>query len=142
MAAAENPDLIRQDVERTREELGATAEALAYKADAPARVKDRITGAKDSVTEKVGGVRDSLTGTVSSATPDAGQVKQRAGSVKSTAEGNPMGLLVGSVALGFVAGTLLPATRAERKAIAPAVEQVQDAASGAAQEVAGAVSSS
>ena len=60
--------------------------------------------------------------------------------MKHQAEGNPMGLLVGSVALGFIAGTLLPATRPERRAIAPAVEQVQEAAQDAADELAGAVS--
>jgi hypothetical protein len=46
-----------------------------------------------------------------------------------------MGLLAGSVALGVRAGTVIPATRAEKRAVAPIAEQVSDAASGAATEV-------
>ena len=124
MAAGESPDLIRQDVERTREELGATAEALAYKADAPARMKDRVTDA-----------RDRITGAVSDRTPDGREIRRSAGRVRHTAEHNPLGLVLGSVALGFVAGTLVPATDAERRVVGPAARELQGAVSDAASEI-------
>ena len=89
---------IREQIEDTRERMGGTVDALGYKTDVRARAKDRVTGVKDRV---VG------------ATPDGGDVKHQARRAKSVAEENPLGLAVGAVAVGFLAGMLLPSTRVE-----------------------------
>ena len=65
-------------------------------------VKDKIVGAGDSVNTSV-----------SDRTPDSDQVKYKARQAKSVAQQNPLGLAIGSLAVGFVAGMLIPSTRVE-----------------------------
>jgi len=106
----EDPNAIRAEIERTRAEMGDTVDALGYKTDVKARTKDRVVGVKDRV---VG------------ATPDTGDVKQQARRAKSVAEENPLGLAVGAVAVGFLAGMLIPSTRVEDEKIGPVSDQVK-----------------
>ena len=107
----EDPNLIRADIERTRAEMGDTVEAIGYKADVKSRAKDRISGTKDR-----------LTGKVSDATPDGQQVKRAAG----VAQENPLGLAIGGIAVGFLAGMLAPSSRVEDEKIGPMADQVKD----------------
>ena len=96
----QDPGEIRQDIERTREQMGDTVEALSYKADVKARAKDSVTDRVDSVKSRVG-----LAGSkVSDAAPSGDDVKQGARRAKGIAEENPLGLAIGAVAVGFVAG--------------------------------------
>jgi hypothetical protein len=129
MGTGQSAELIREDVERTREDLGATAEALAHKADAPARAAEALTGAKDRVAAKASGA-------VRRATPDRRRVAGMAQSVKDSAERNPAGLVLGSVALGFLAGALMPATSVEQRTAGPVADELRGAAGEAAREVA------
>src|SRR3954469_9863382 len=94
----EDPDRLRAEIEETRSQMGETVDALGYKADVKGRAKDRVVGVKDRV---VG------------ATPDGDDVKQQARRARSLAQDNPLGLAVGAIAVGFLAGTLIPATRVE-----------------------------
>jgi Protein of unknown function (DUF3618) len=68
----DDPEQLRQDIERTREQLGETVEALVAKADVKAQAKekvgqltDRVKGgtaqAKEQATAKVAQARDQLT---------------------------------------------------------------------------------
>src|SRR5918997_7094709 len=113
----EDPNAIRAEIERTREEMGETVDALGYKADVKSRAKDKMTDTKDRITGKITGAKDSVTGTVSNApgsvsdaTPDAGQVKAKGRQAVGIAQENPLGLAIGGVAVGFVAGLLIPST--------------------------------
>ena len=107
----EDPNAIRADIERTRAEMGDTVEALGYKADVKSRARDRITDTKDRITGKVSDV-----------TPDGRQVKRAAG----VAQENPLGLALGGVAVGFIAGMLAPSSRLEDEKIGPMADQVKD----------------
>ena len=107
----EEPEAIRADIERTRAEMGDTVDALGYKADVKTRAKDKMSETKDR-----------LTGKVSSATPDGQQVKRAA----STAQENPLGLAIGGVAVGFLAGLLVPSSRVEDEKLGPIADQVKD----------------
>lgn len=107
----QDPEAIRADIEQTRAEMSDTVDALGYKADVKSRAKDRITGAKDRITGKV-----------SDTTPDKGQVKRAA----STAQENPLGLAIGGVAVGFLAGLLVPSSRVEDEKLGPLADQVKD----------------
>jgi ElaB/YqjD/DUF883 family membrane-anchored ribosome-binding protein len=118
----EDPNLIRADIERTREEMGDTVEALGYKADVKSRAKDKMTDTKDRLTGAVGGAKDRVTGTVSDKAPDGQQVKRAAG----VAQENPLGLAVGAVAVGFLAGMLIPSSRVEDEKIGRLADQVKD----------------
>jgi ElaB/YqjD/DUF883 family membrane-anchored ribosome-binding protein len=107
----EDPDAIREEIVRTRAEMGETVDAIGYKADVKSRAKDRI-----------GETKDRLTGKVSDMTPDGRQVKRAAG----VAQENPLGLAVGGVAVGFLAGMLVPSSRVEDEKIGPMADQVKD----------------
>jgi gas vesicle protein len=91
--------------------MGDTVDALGYKADVKSRAKEKISGTKDR-----------LTGKVSDVTPDGRQVKRAAG----VAQENPLGLALGGVAVGFIAGMLVPASRVEDEKIGPMADQVKD----------------
>ena len=110
---------IREEIEETRARMGDTVEALGYKADVPSRVSD-----------KVGSVRAKITGS----TPDAGQMKDGAKQAASVAQQNPLGLALGSVAVGFVAGMLIPSTRIEDEKIGPMADEVKELAKETGQE--------
>jgi gas vesicle protein len=135
----EDPRAIREEIEETRERMGDTVDALAYKADVKTRakesvsdkvssVKEKVVGAKDSVTESVGGAKESVTGTVGERAPDSEQVKQQAKRAVGVAQENPLGLALGSVAVGFVAGMLIPSTRVENEKLGPMADQVKEKA--------------
>ena len=107
----EDPNAIRADIERTRVEMGDTVDALGYKADVKSRTKDKISDTKDRITGKVSDVA-----------PDGRQVKRAAG----VAQENPLGLALGGVAVGVIAGLLVPSSRVEDEKIGPVADQVKD----------------
>jgi len=107
----QDPNAIREDIERTRAEMGETVDALGYKADVKSRAKDRISDTKNR-----------LTGKVSDVTPDGEQVQRAAG----IAQENPLGLAIGGIAVGFIAGLLVPSSRVEDEKIGPMADQVKD----------------
>jgi hypothetical protein len=119
----EDPSTIRQDIEQTRAEMGDTVEALGYKTD----VKTR---AKNAISDKVGSAKQKVTG----AAPDSGEVKDQARRVKGMAEENPLGLVIGAAAVGFVAGLLVPTTKVEDEKVGPIADQVKDKAKETGQE--------
>ena len=115
----QEPGEIRQDIEETRARMGDTVEALGYKADVPSRARDRV----DSVKSKITG-----------STPDGGQVKDGAKQAVGMAQQNPIGLALGSVAVGFVAGMLIPSTSVENEKLGPMADEVKERAKETGQE--------
>ena len=115
----EDPDRIREEIVQTRLEMGETVDALGYRADVKSRAKDRVVGVKDRV---VG------------ATPDTGDVKRQARRAKSVAEENSLGLAVGAVAVGFLAGMLIPSTRVEDERMGSLSDDVIERAKETGQE--------
>jgi hypothetical protein len=130
----EDPDRIRREIEQTRAEMGETVDALGYKADVKARAKDSIQDRKESVMGAATTAKDRLVGTVGDKTPDSGEVKYKARRAKSVAEENPLGLAVGAVAVGFLAGMLIPATRVEDEKLGEMSDEVIDRAKQTGQE--------
>ena len=124
------PGEIREEIEQTREEMGDTVEALGYKADVKTRAKENIAGKRDRLKERITGTGSR----VGDATPDAEEVKQGAKQAAGIAQENPLGLALGSVAVGFVAGLLIPSTRVEHEKIGPVADQVKERAKEAGQE--------
>jgi hypothetical protein len=101
----QDPDAIRHEVAHTREQMGETIDALGYKADVKGRTKERIG-------DTVGGAR-------------------RAAGV---AQENPLGLAVGAMAAGFLAGMLIPSSRVEDEKLGPMADQVKQQAKETGQE--------
>ncbi len=119
-----DPSEIREEIEQTRGEMGETVEALGHKTDVKTRAKENIAAKRDQVKERITG-----------ATPDAGEVKQGAKRAAGVAQENPIGLAVGSVAVGFVAGMLLPSTRIEDEKVGPLADEVKERVKETGQEV-------
>jgi len=156
MGEESDADVIRQDIEATRERMSEHADALAYKVDVPARTKDKVTGLKDSVisavtggTETVksavgggaetvksavGGGTDSVMSAVSDRTPSMGDVAGQAKRAKGMAQENPLGMALGAVAIGFLAGLAVPATRLENERIGPLADELKERARDLGQE--------
>ena len=140
----QDPDAIRQDIEQTRTEMSETVEAVGYKADVPSRAKDKVSETVDNVKNKVsdtatrakeavvgtasraGDAMSETTSRVGDATPGGRQVKQQAKRAVGLAQENPLGLAVGAVALGFLAGLAVPSTRVENERLGPVADQVKD----------------
>src|SRR6478672_3859544 len=102
----QDPDAIRHEVEQTREQMGETIDALGYKADVKGRAKERID--------------------------DAASGARRAAGV---AQENPMGLAVGAMAAGFLAGMLIPSSRVEDEKLGPVADQVKQQAKETGEEL-------
>jgi hypothetical protein len=117
----EDPSVVRAEIERTRQRVGDEVDALSYKTDVSARVGDYVDEKKQAIT-----------GAASKVVPS----KQQVGRMKDTAERNPIGLAVGGVAVGFVAGLLIPSTRVENERMGEMSDRLMDAAKETAGEVA------
>jgi len=133
----QEPDEIREEIERTRAEMGETVDAIGYKADVPARAREKVSGTVDNLKEKVSDTatraKETVTGTtsqvgerVSDATPSRGQVKRTARRAAGLAQENPLGLAAGAIALGFLAGLAVPSTRVENQRLGGVADQVKD----------------
>ena len=133
----EDPDRIRAEIEQTRAEMSETVDALGYKTDVKARAKDSIQDKKESVMGVASSAKERLVGagqTVGDATPDSEQVKRQARRAKSVAQENPLGLAVGAVAVGFLAGMLIPSTRVEDEKMGSLSDDVIERAKETGQE--------
>lgn len=127
----EDPSAIRNEIEHTRERMGDTVDALAYKADVKTRAKESVSDKIEGLKAKVTGAKDSI----GEAAPDGEQVKQGARRAVGVAQENPIGLALGAVAVGFVAGMVIPSTRVEDERLGPVADQVKEQAASTGREV-------
>lgn len=134
-----NPDQIRADIEATRAELSRDVDTLTQTlspANIAARQKEKVTsavtGVKDKTTTTIFGARDTVMG-------KAGQVQSASGEAISSApqiarngaQGNPLAAGMIALGIGWLVGSLLPASRAERRA----ADTLKEKAAPLAQEV-------
>jgi phage tail protein X len=126
----QEPSQIRQEIEETRAEMGDTVDALAYKTDVKTRVKESISDKRERLISQVQGT----THKVGEATPDGHQVKEGAQQAVGVAQENPLGLAIGGLAAGFLAGMMLPSTKIEDEKVGPIADQVKETAAETGQE--------
>jgi len=126
----QEPSQIRQEIEETRAEMGDTVDALTYKADVKTRVKESISDKRERLIEQVQGTK----GKVGEATPDGRQVKVGAQQAVGVAQENPLGLAIGGLAAGFLAGMMIPSTKIEDERVGPIADQVKETAAETGQE--------
>jgi len=121
------------------------ADALAYKADVPARTKDKVRGVKDSVVSAVTGSVDTVKSAVGSGTdsmgsamndmtPSKDEMAAQARRAKGLAQDNPLGMAIGAVAVGFLAGLAIPSTRVENERLGPMADEIKDRAKSLGEE--------
>lgn len=116
----EDPSELRTRIEETRSRVGDEVDALSYKTDVGARVGDYVDEKKQAVTSRLSGAKDVAMKPIPS--------RQQLSRARDTAERNPLGLVIGGAAVGFVAGLLLPSTRMEDEKLGPASEKVGEVA--------------
>jgi Protein of unknown function (DUF3618) len=129
----QDPGAIRQDIEQTRAEMSETVEAIGYKADVPSRAKDAVSEKVENVKSAVSGTatraKEAVTGAAdraNAATPSRGEAKQTTRQAVGMAKENPLGLAIGAVAIGFLAGLAVPSTRVEDEKLGPVADQVKE----------------
>ncbi len=126
----QDPSEIRENIEDTRQRMGETVEALSYKTDVRARVGDAVTNKRDALLDR----KDQFVNRIVGAAPDPNQVQANARQAVSVAQENPLGLGIGAIALGFLAGMLVPTTAMENEKIGPMADQVKAQAADTAQQ--------
>jgi hypothetical protein len=93
--------------------------------DATSNVSNSVQQTIGSVTDKLGGVTDRLggvtdkLGSVTEKIPSAGDVRNVAQRGVGIAVENPLGLALGALAVGFLAGLAAPVTDIERETVGP-----------------------
>lgn len=117
---------IREEIEETRQRVGEEVEALSYKTDVGARLDDYVDEKKEAVTSKVAGAKDAVTGAVGSVVPSGRAMKQRGRRIGHMAKRNPLGLVVGGAAVGFIAGLLVPSTSVEDEKLGDVGSRMKD----------------
>ena len=148
----QDPSRIRAELEETRQRVGDEIDALSYKTDVRSRAGDYVGEKKDAVRSKLSTAKEAVMGAgegametmgsagssvgsaVGGAMPDRDSVARRARGLRGTAEHNPLGLVIGGIALGFVVGTLLPKTRIENERMGEMSDRLMDAARETAHE--------
>jgi hypothetical protein len=138
---SQDPQVIRQNIAETQAQIGETAEALAYKTDLPSR-------ARDAVNERVDAIKGQVSDAVASATNVATSAKESVGnaiaalpppgeglrSIGSAAAQNPLGIAIGSLAVGFLVGLCLPVSTLERERVGRLGERMTAQAKSAASD--------
>jgi gas vesicle protein len=132
--AQERPaaDVMLSDIDSARSQIGDTVGALRHKADVKGRMAESVSSKKNAVVGAVGsgknavvGKVDALVSTVSDVVPDGEQVAAGAAKV-GVSKQNPLGMAFGGVAVGLLAGLMIPPTRMEDEHIGEMAEQVKD----------------
>ena len=117
---------IREEIEGTRMRVGEEVEALSYKTDVGARLDDYVDEKKEAVASKVSDAKNAVTGAVGSMMPSGAEMKRRGQGIGHVLKRNPLGLVVGSAALGFVAGLVIPSTSVEDENLGDMASTMKD----------------
>jgi hypothetical protein len=130
----QEPSQIREEIEETRAQMGDTVDALAYKTDVKTRVKESFADKRERLIGQVQGTTHRMGDKVGEATPDGQQMKDGARQAVGVAQENPLGLAIGGLAAGFLAGMMLPSSRIEDEKVGPIADQVKETAIETGQE--------
>jgi ElaB/YqjD/DUF883 family membrane-anchored ribosome-binding protein len=131
----EDTQAIRAQIAATRNQMGETADAIAYRTNVKARTRDRVNSKVDIVRSRLGLGMSRVT----DATPSPDDVREGAVRAAGLAQENPLGLAIGSAAVGFLVGLAMPATQVENERLGPIADEVKDQVMHTGQEALGAV---
>ena len=140
MTTSTDPDQIREDIQRTRADLSDDVNALADSVNPKqvarrqaSRVRDVFTGAKEKVMGKASTGTSAAADAVGSA---KSTVSEAPGQIIEQTRGNPLAVGLIAFGAGLLAGSLLPASAAERQTAAKVKDTAAPVVSDAAKEVA------
>jgi uncharacterized protein YjbJ (UPF0337 family) len=110
-----------REVEAARSRVAGDVRSVAENANVVERTKENVRGriddVKNSIGDRVGDVRDKLQDSVSGISSNIGNVNPME---------NPVAMLIGGLAIGFLIGMVLPVTRFESERIGPITDDVKD----------------
>jgi hypothetical protein len=92
-------------------------------------VSEKVENVKSKVSDTATRAKEAMTGAAdraNAATPSGEEVKQTTRQAVGMAKENPLGLAIGAVAVGFLAGLAVPSTRVEDERLGPMADQVKD----------------
>lgn len=95
---------------------------------------DAVGGVKDTLGGAVGGVMDTARNSAQKTGDSLSQASGSARQAVSAATENPLGIGLGALALGLIAGLVFPITDIERERIGPVRDQIAQRAQAAASE--------
>ena len=105
-----------REVEDARERVAEDVRSVAYNANVVERGKEaaqnKVDDAKNAVMDRVNSAKDAI-----------GSAGMR---VRGATVENPMSMLLGGLAVGFLVGMMLPVTRFESERIGPMTDQMKD----------------
>ena len=141
-----NPDEIRREIEDTRGRLSSDVNALTETvspSNVARRQADKVTGVATSVKDRVMGTADDLRSTGSDAASSVGQAPgMAADKARTKTQGNPLAAGLIALGVGWLVGSMLPASEKEKEAASalkdkaqPLVEEAKSVAQDAAQEL-------
>ncbi|MFW5473644.1 DUF3618 domain-containing protein [Knoellia sp. CPCC 206450] len=141
--SSDDPEAIRREIERTRGRLSQDVDTLGETVR-PGNVahrtaetaKGKLSSVKDSVMGSAHDVQSTGGNAVSSVTDTASDLPKQA---RSKARGNPFAAGAVAMGLGWLVGSLMPASEKERELVSTAKEQAQplvDEVKSVAQDVA------
>ena len=141
-----NPDEIRREIEDTRGRLSSDVNALTETvspSNVARRQADKVAGVATSVKDRVMGTADDLRSTGSDAASSVGHAPGAAADkARSKTQGNPLAAGLIALGVGWLVGSMLPASEKEKEAAGalkdkaqPLVEEAKSVAQDTAQEL-------
>lgn len=125
-SAGSTPEEIQEEIERTRQDLKENVDALQEKVSpsgmanrSAERMKDSVTQVKDKIMGSADSGVSSAKESVASARDTVSEVPTRA---RRTTQGNPLAVGLGAFAVGWLIGSLLPASQKEQDVVQKAVD--------------------
>ncbi|HET7815380.1 MAG TPA: hypothetical protein VFL13_13520 [Candidatus Baltobacteraceae bacterium] len=126
-----------REVELARERVAQDVRNVAENANVVQRTKENVQGriddAKDAVGDRVSDVRDKLSDARDSLASNLGSMRRNIGNVNPLE--NPVAMLIGGLAIGFLIGMVLPVTQFESERIGPITDDMKDRVRQAGSEV-------
>jgi hypothetical protein len=121
---------LEHDIADTRAALEETVEALSYKTDIGARAKDaldeNVNHVKETVEHHIHDARDLVYGSLDNVHDTVADKTKKARKGFDGLRDKPIAVLLGSIVVGAIIGSLFPLTRIEKEKIGGIDGQVRD----------------
>ncbi len=127
---AKDPNKIKQAIGKTRERMGDAVDAIVNKSDVTSRVSETLGDTADALRTRLQTGADAFSDA-------ADRTRLQLPDVEPLRRGarNPIAVIIGIAAVGFIAGLLVPLSDAERVRLEPIGEDLAQRASDARDEI-------